>query len=69
MYTSRYYKHILHAIISCAYICEIANWAKDNGKSLDDILEEIYDTYGFFKEKLYTIKMEGISRSNHGVSG
>ena len=41
--------------------CEIANWAKDNGKSLNDILEEIYDTYGFFKEKLYTIKMEGIS--------
>ena len=36
------------AIISCAYICEIANWAKDNGKSLNDILEEIYDTYGFF---------------------
>ena len=52
------------AIISCAYICEIANWAKDNGKSLNDILEEIYDTYGFFKEKLYTIKMEGISGSN-----
>ena len=48
------------AIISCAYICEIANWAKDNGKSLDIILEEIYDTYGLFVEKLYTIKMEGI---------
>ena len=52
------------AIISCAYICEIASWAKDNGKSLNDILEEIYDTYGLFKEKLYTIKMEGISGSN-----
>ncbi len=52
------------AIISCAYICEIANWAKDNGKSLYDILEEIYDRYGLFKEKLYTIKMEGISGSN-----
>ena len=52
------------AIISCAYICEIASWAKDNGKSLNDILEEIYDTYGLFKEKLYTIKMEGIKNSN-----
>ncbi len=52
------------AIISCAYICEIANWAKDNGKSLNDILEEIYDTYGLFKEKLYTIKMEGIEGGN-----
>jgi len=52
------------AIISCAYICEIANWAKDKGKSLNDILEEIYNTYGFFKEKLYTIKMEGIRGNN-----
>lgn len=52
------------AIISCAYICEIANWAKENGKSLDIILEEIYDTYGLFIEKLYTIKMEGIKGIN-----
>ena len=43
------------AIISCAYICEIANWAKDRDKSLNDILEEIYETYGLFIEKLYTI--------------
>ena len=52
------------AIISCAYICEIANWAKDRGKSLNDILEEIYETYGLFIEKLYTIKMEGIKGIN-----
>ena len=52
------------AIISCAYICEIANWAKDRDKSLNDILEEIYETYGLFIEKLYTIKMEGIKGKN-----
>ena len=52
------------AIISCAYICEIANWAKDRGKTLNDILEEIYETYGLFIEKLYTIKMEGIKGKN-----
>ena len=52
------------AIISCAYLCEIANWAKDRGKSLNDILEEIYETYGLFIEKLYTIKMEGIQGKN-----
>ena len=34
------------AIISCAFICEIANWAKENNKSLNDIMDEIYDTYG-----------------------
>ncbi len=52
------------AIISCAYIREIANWAKDRDKSLNDILEEIYETYGLFIEKLYTIKMEGIKGKN-----
>ena len=52
------------AIISCAYICEIANWAKDRGKTLNDILEEIYETYGLFIEKLYKIKMEGIKGKN-----
>ena len=52
------------AVISCAYICEIANWAKDRDKSLNDILEEIYETYGLFIEKLYTIKMEGIKGKN-----
>ena len=52
------------AVISCAYICEIANWAKDRGKTLNDIIEEIYETYGLFIEKLYTIKMEGIKGIN-----
>jgi len=52
------------AIISCAYICEIANWAKESSKSLNDILEEIYDTYGLFIEKLYSMKMEGIKGGN-----
>ena len=52
------------AIISCAIICEIASWAKANGKSLIDILEEIYDAFGFYVEKLYTIKMEGIKGSS-----
>ena len=52
------------AIISCAVISEIANWAKSNRKSLIDILEEIYNTYGFFLEELYTIKMVGIKGSS-----
>jgi len=52
------------AIISCAFICEIANWAKENNKSLNDIMDEIYNTYGLFIEKLYTIKMEGIKGTN-----
>ena len=49
------------AIISSAVICEITNWAKSRGKSLDDILEDIYKFHGIFIEKLYTIKMDGIN--------
>ena len=49
------------AIISSAVICEITNWAKSKGKSLDDILENIYKLHGLFIEKLYTIKMDGIN--------
>lgn len=49
------------AIISSAVICEITNWAKSKGKSLDDILEDIYKLHGLFIEKLYTIKMDGMN--------
>lgn len=52
------------AIISSAVICEITNWAKSKGKSLNDILEDIYKLYGLFIEKLYTIKMDGINGLN-----
>ena len=48
------------AIISTSIICEIASWAKKQSKNLMDILDDIYDKYGIFKNKLYTIKLEGI---------
>ena len=35
---------------SICLICEIAAWAKDNGKTLYDLLMEIYLEYGFSKE-------------------
>jgi phosphoglucomutase len=38
------------AVMSCAYFAEIAAWAKDQGKTLYDILLEIYAQYGFYKE-------------------
>ena len=48
------------AIISSAVICEIANWANSKNKNLNDILNDIYSEYGFYLEKLFTIKLEGI---------
>ena len=35
---------------SICLICEIAAWAKDNGKTLYDLLMDIYAEYGFSKE-------------------
>ncbi len=49
------------AVISCAMIAEAAAWAKDQGKTLWDILQDIYLKHGFFKEKLISVKKEGRS--------
>jgi phosphoglucomutase len=47
------------AIMACALIAEIAAWAKDNGKSLFDILIDIYIEFGFYKEKLMNLEKHG----------
>ena len=50
------------AVSSCAVMAEIAAWAKDNGKTLFELLQDIYVEYGFGKEK-------GISVVRKGKSG
>ncbi|MCD7971575.1 MAG: phospho-sugar mutase [Candidatus Azobacteroides sp.] len=50
------------AVSSAALMAEIAAWAKDNGKTLFDLLQEIYIEYGYSKEK-------GISVVKKGKSG
>ncbi|MDD2797589.1 MAG: phospho-sugar mutase [Bacteroidales bacterium] len=50
------------SVSSCALMSEIAAWAKDNGKSLFEMLQDIYVEYGFRKEK-------GISVVKKGKSG
>jgi len=50
------------AVSACCLIAEIAAWAKDNGKSLYELLLDIYVEYGFSKEK-------GISVVKQGKSG
>ena len=49
------------AIASCAVIAEMTAYAKDKGMSLMDMLLEIYQKYGFFKEKLISITRKGMS--------
>jgi phosphoglucomutase len=50
------------AVSSCALMAEIAAWAKDQGKSLWQLLLDIYVEYGFSREK-------GISVVKKGKSG
>ena len=47
------------AVASCALVAEAAAWAKSNGKSLFDLLLDIYVKYGFYKEKLFNIVRKG----------
>lgn len=47
------------AVMSCALIAEAAAWAKDNGKSMFDLLLDIYVEYGFYKEVLLSVTKKG----------
>ncbi|HPR61360.1 MAG TPA: phospho-sugar mutase, partial [Prolixibacteraceae bacterium] len=47
------------AVSSCVLMAEIAALAKDQGKSLYDLLKAIYLEYGFSKEKMKYIVREG----------
>jgi phosphoglucomutase len=47
------------AVGSCALAAEAAAWAKSRGKSLFELLIDIYVQYGFYKEKLINIIRKG----------
>ncbi|MCF8232950.1 MAG: phospho-sugar mutase [Bacteroidales bacterium] len=47
------------AVISCAMIAEVAAWAADKGKSLYQLLPEIYQQFSFYYENLMSVKREG----------
>ncbi|MCE5347758.1 MAG: phospho-sugar mutase [Bacteroidales bacterium] len=47
------------AVASCSLAAEATAWAKSKGKSLYDLLLDIYVEYGFYKEKLVNIVRKG----------
>lgn len=47
------------AVISCAFIAEMAAYYKDQGSSLYQAMLLMYQTYGFYKEKLVSITKKG----------
>ena len=49
------------AVSACALLAEICAWAKDQGKTLYDVLMEIYVEYGFSKETTVNVVKPGKS--------
>ena len=49
------------SVSACSLMAEIAAWAKDNGKTLFELIQEIYITYGFSKEKGVSVVKKGKS--------
>ena len=49
------------AVSACSLLAEICAWAKDNGKTLYDVLMEIYVQYGFSREVTVNVVKPGKS--------
>ena len=49
------------AVSACCLIAEVAAWAKDNGKTLYQLLMDIYVEYGFSKEFTVNVVKPGKS--------
>lgn len=48
------------AIVAVMALCEVASYCKKQGKTLWDMMLEMYEKYGYFKETQYTITLKGI---------
>lgn len=47
------------AVISCAFIAEMAAWHKSQGRSLQDALLGLYLRHGYYKERLVSLTKKG----------
>ncbi|MEM9943825.1 MAG: phospho-sugar mutase [Planctomycetota bacterium] len=45
--------------VACMLMTQLASWVKSNGKSVHQHLDELYQKYGYFQEKLVNIQMAG----------
>ncbi len=48
------------ACVAVMCLCEAAAYCKNEGKTLWDMMLEMYDKYGYFKETQYTITLKGV---------
>lgn len=52
------------AISSCCMIAEVCAWAKQQNKTLLDLLKEVHTTYGLYLESLNSLTKKGIDGAN-----
>lgn len=48
------------ACVAVMCLCEVAAYCKKEGKTLWDMMVEMYEKYGYFKETQYTITLKGL---------
>ena len=58
-YLAGTYSRDKDAILCCALFSEIAAWTKDHGKTLYQLLIEIYQRFGIYKEHLISVTKKG----------
>lgn len=51
------------AVVAVMCLCEVAAWCKKQGKTLYDMMLEMYEKYGYYKETQYAITLKGIDGS------
>ncbi len=47
------------AVIACCMFAEMAAWAAEHGKSVYDLLEELYVKFGYYRESLLSLTKRG----------
>jgi phosphoglucomutase len=47
------------APITCAFVAECAAWAAEQGKTLYQLLQDIYAEFGYYKESLISLTKKG----------
>ncbi|MFA5751751.1 MAG: phospho-sugar mutase [Bacteroidales bacterium] len=47
------------AVVTCALAAEVACWAASKGKTLNDLMREVYLRFGFFKERMVSVTLKG----------
>lgn len=49
------------AVVASMLICEMAAYYRTHGKSLDDVITELYHEFGYYKNKTVSFEFEGAS--------